>query len=190
MVGLNFDYVAYNITGFVAYGAFNAALFWAPYIQQLYYDDHPFGVIPVMANDVAFTLHAILCTVIIMVQCAIYERDHQRVSYTCRAILAAMWLFVFISLIVAGAGSITWLQYLYFFSYVKLAVTLIKYIPQAWMNYRRQSTVGWSIGNVLLDFTGGILSIAQMFIISYNNGAARKCSAPAGARDLSIARRR
>jgi cystinosin len=37
------------------------------------------------------------------------------------------------------------------------------------MNYIRKSTSGWSIGNVMLDFTGGILSVAQMFIISYNN---------------------
>lgn len=41
---------------------------------------------------------------------------------------------------------------------------------QAFMNYRRKSTEGWSIGNVLLDFTGGILSIVQMILQSYNNG--------------------
>ena len=38
------------------------------------------------------------------------------------------------------------------------------------MNYRRKSTVGWSIGNVVLDFTGGTLSILQMLLQSYNNG--------------------
>ena len=38
------------------------------------------------------------------------------------------------------------------------------------MNFRRKSTEGWSIGNVLLDFTGGLLSLVQMFLISYNNG--------------------
>jgi len=38
------------------------------------------------------------------------------------------------------------------------------------MNFRRKSTVGWSIGNILLDFTGGILSILQMFLIAYNTG--------------------
>lgn len=36
------------------------------------------------------------------------------------------------------------------------------------MNYRRKSTVGWSIGNILLDFTGGILSMAQMILNAYN----------------------
>jgi cystinosin len=32
------------------------------------------------------------------------------------------------------------------------------------MNYKRKSTHGWSIGNVLLDFTGGICSIAQLVL--------------------------
>ena len=43
-------------------------------------------------------------------------------------------------------------------------------ILQAFMNYRRKSTEGWSIGNVLLDLTGGSFSLLQMFLISYNNG--------------------
>lgn len=34
-----------------------------------------------------------------------------------------------------------------------------EYVPQARMNYVRKSTDGWSIGNILLDFTGGILSL-------------------------------
>jgi hypothetical protein len=36
------------------------------------------------------------------------------------------------------------------------------------MNYRRKSTEGWSIGNILLDFTGGILSMLQMILNAYN----------------------
>lgn len=36
------------------------------------------------------------------------------------------------------------------------------------MNYKRKSTVGWSIGNIILDFTGGILSMLQMIINAYN----------------------
>ena len=45
---------------------------------------------------------------------------------------------------------------------------MIKYVPQAWMNYRRKSTEGWSIGNILLDFTGGVLSVLQMFLLASN----------------------
>lgn len=52
----------------------------------------------------------------------------------------------------------------YFCSFVKMGVTLIKYIPQVHMNHARQSTEGWAIDNVLLDLAGGLLSVAQLLI--------------------------
>ncbi|EUB59439.1 Cystinosin [Echinococcus granulosus] len=36
------------------------------------------------------------------------------------------------------------------------------------LNCRRRSCVGWSLGNFILDFIGGVLSIVQMFITAYN----------------------
>jgi hypothetical protein len=41
-------------------------------------------------------------------------------------------------------------------------MTLIKYTPQALLNAERRSTQGWSINNVLLDLSGGLLSFAQV----------------------------
>lgn len=72
------------------------------------------------------------------------------------------------SLSIAAAGVWHWLDFLNACSYIKLAITLIKYVPQAVMNYRRKSTQGWSIGNILLDFTGGMLSMLQMILNAYN----------------------
>ena len=43
---------------------------------------------------------------------------------------------------------------------------MVKYIPQAWANYQRKSTAGWSIYQILLDVVGGVLSIAQLVIDS------------------------
>ncbi|KAL7451042.1 hypothetical protein ACHAWC_002883 [Mediolabrus comicus] len=54
------------------------------------------------------------------------------------------------------------LDFLYFLSFVKVGITLIKYIPQVLLNYRRKSTSGWQIWNILLDFSGGTLSIIQL----------------------------
>ena len=45
------------------------------------------------------------------------------------------------------------------------------------MNFKRKSTVGWSIGNVLLDFTGGSFSLLQMGLQWYNNAGVRACVA-------------
>ncbi|XP_043984895.1 cystinosin isoform X4 [Gambusia affinis] len=153
VVGLNFDFLSLNLTGFIAYSVFNIGLFWIPYIKEEFLQKNPNGINPVNANDVFFSLHALLFCVIYVSQAALYERGGQRVSWTARILLLIGWTFALISLFVAVAHKITWLEYLYYFSYIKLAVTLIKYVPQAYMNYRRQSTEGWSIGNVLLDFT-------------------------------------
>jgi cystinosin len=55
---------------------------------------------------------------------------------------------------------------IYAFGYVKLICTVIKYCPQVYVNYKRKSTVGWSINQILLDLIGGILSLTQLFIDS------------------------
>jgi hypothetical protein len=34
------------------------------------------------------------------------------------------------------------------------------------MNFRRKSTIGWSVGNILLDLTGGVLNFCQMGVQS------------------------
>ncbi|WAR23808.1 CTNS-like protein, partial [Mya arenaria] len=159
VVGLNFDFLLYNITGFLAYGFFN----------DEYKHQHPRGINPVQLNDVIFTLHAIAVTIITIIQCLIYDSGGQKVSKISMVLVIGSWLFAGISLVVTLLHKITWLTYLYYFSYIKLGVTLIKYMPQAYMNFRRKSTDGWSIGNVLLDFTGGSLSLLQMFLLSYNS---------------------
>ncbi|KAM9461763.1 cystinosin [Clarias gariepinus] len=169
VVGLNFDFLALNLTGFIAYSVFNVGLFWIPYIKEEFLKENPNGVNPVDANDVFFSLHAVVLTLIYICQCAMYERGGQKVSKVAIFLLVVAWTFAFVTLFVAVAQKISWLTYLYYFSYIKLGVTLIKYIPQAYMNYQRQSTQGWSIGNVLLDLTGGSFSLLQMFLESYNN---------------------
>jgi len=45
--------------------------------------------------------------------------------------------------------------------YAKALITFVKYLPQVYLNYKRKSTVGWSLANVLLDLTGGTLSFVQ-----------------------------
>ncbi|KAJ3143232.1 hypothetical protein HK101_003158 [Irineochytrium annulatum] len=50
-----------------------------------------------------------------------------------------------------------------------MGITIIKYTPQAYMNFQRKSTAGWSIHNILLDFTGGFLSFLQQGIDSSAN---------------------
>lgn len=169
VVGLNFDFLALNLTGFIAYSVFNIGLFWVDPIKEEFLKKNPNGINPVNANDVFFSLHAVLLCLIYIGQAVVYQRGGQTVSWIACGFLGVGWAFALVSLFLAIAHHISWLDYLYYFSYIKLGVTLVKYVPQAYMNFKRRSTVGWSIGNVLLDFTGGVLSIVQMILQSYNN---------------------
>ncbi|PNF37153.1 Cystinosin-like protein [Cryptotermes secundus] len=168
VVGLNFDFLSLNIVGFMLYSLFNCGLFWITEVEEEYMRRYPTGLNPVQVNDIVFSLHASVATLITIIQCFIYERGSQRVSWTARGLLAVFAAVVLISLILAWTDVIEWLDFLSYCSYVKLAITLIKYVPQAYMNYRRKSTEGWSIGNIFLDFTGGLLSMLQMILNAYN----------------------
>ncbi|KAJ9593817.1 hypothetical protein L9F63_027539, partial [Diploptera punctata] len=168
VVGLNFDFLALNVVGFILYGLFNCGLYWITEVENEYFRRYPKGLNPVQINDIVFALHATFATTLTITQCFIYERANQKVSWVARGILSIFAIFLLISVILASTEIIDWLDFLYYCSYVKLCITLIKYIPQAFMNYRRKSTVGWSIGNIFLDFTGGMFSMLQMILNSYN----------------------
>lgn len=168
VVGLNFDFLALNIMGFTMYSLFNCGLYFSKAIQSEYFNRHPRGLNPVQLNDVFFSLHAAFATLITIAQCFMYEKEDQRVSTAGRSILAVFSAVVIITASLGAASVIAWLDFLYYCSYIKLCITLIKYVPQAYMNYKRKSTVGWSIGNIFLDFIGGFLSILQMTLNAYN----------------------
>ncbi len=49
-----------------------------------------------------------------------------------------------------------------FMGYLKLSISTFKYLPQFYWNYKRKSTKGWSIFNIIMDLTGGLFSFGQM----------------------------
>jgi len=169
VVGLSFDFVTLNITGWISYSLYNCSLFWSPYLQDQYYE--VFGPpLPVTIPDVFFALHAFTLTALIIIQIFVYERGSQRVFIGISILVSLTGVAAIVQLVLSLVGIQKWLDYIMFFSYVKLGVTLLKYIPQAWSNFRRKSTEGWSIENILLDISGGLLSFGQMFLDGFNSG--------------------
>uniref|UniRef100_A0A915L1M0 Cystinosin n=1 Tax=Romanomermis culicivorax TaxID=13658 RepID=A0A915L1M0_ROMCU len=170
VIGLNFDFLTLNVTGFLFYALYNCALFWIPEVQKEFIHRYPAKIIPVLLNDVVFALHAFFACIVTILQCFAYERGTQRISFTALGLSGVFWGTAFITLVVKLSSNwLLWIDFFNVLSYIKLAITLIKYIPQALYNYKRKSTVGWSIGNILLDFTGGTTSLLQMVLIAYNN---------------------
>jgi cystinosin len=115
-------------------------------------------------NDIAFALFGLVCCLLTAVQCCIYERGTQTVALWARGVIALIVTWISLGAVLAATNSIQPYIYIRTLGYVKVFISCIKYAPQAYLNYRRKATTGWSIGNVVLDFTGGILSILQMLV--------------------------
>jgi cystinosin len=169
--------------GFLAYFVSNAFFYYSPLIRDQYAQRNR-GLTPtVQFNDLTFAAHALLLSCITTSQYWLSawkfapsagtgpSRLILGVAYGC---VVAVLIIAFLVLAVDSHGRkvdarTSWcaLDVVYAISYVKLFITLIKYGPQIAANYKNRSTKGWSIGQILLDLTGGILSIAQQAIDSY-----------------------
>ncbi|CAF3516127.1 unnamed protein product [Rotaria socialis] len=171
VVGLSFDFLALNMFGYFCYSVSNIGFYSWKSVQDAYVKIHPHGVIPVLLNDVVFGLHGFIASFLTIFQCVLFQHSGQQVSYAASILLFLLILLLSITTILTSVNHMNLLLLMYFYSYVKLAVCAIKYIPQVLMNRRRKSTEGWSIGNVIFDFLGGILSLIQMclFAINYND---------------------
>lgn len=166
VVGLNFDFVVLNLIKHSSYLVYNASLFFSSTVQNQYRKKYGLDqLIPVAANDVAFSTHAVLLTAITLLQIAIYDRGHQKVSKTCSVIVAVALLSISVCVFISVPHH-SWLWLVSCFNALQVVMTVIKYIPQAVMNFRRKSTVGFSIGNILLDFLGGVTNYGQMVVQS------------------------
>ncbi|KAK9113539.1 hypothetical protein Syun_020336 [Stephania yunnanensis] len=171
VVGLNFDFLVLNLTKHSSYLIYNACLFFSPIIQRQYRQKYGKDeMIPVAANDVAFSCHAVLLTAITLVQVLIYERGNQKVSKTCIGISSLAWVAAAICVFIALPHH-SWLWLISVFNTIQVTMTVIKYVPQAFMNFKRKSTDGWSIGNILLDLTGGVANYLQMAMQSIDQGS-------------------
>lgn len=163
--GLSFDFEAYNLLGFIGYTVYTI---WG-------YLDPKIGAGIVAIQDIVFACHAVLLTIVTIIQIFIYydkTDNEQKVSPTCKLIISCLvWGIFQVILIERILGlydahevieqkNVTF-NFVIYLGWVKVFISLIKYMPQAYYNYVRKSTEGWNIHNILLDFTGGSFSFAQ-----------------------------
>jgi len=186
VVGLNFDFVVLNFTKHTSYLIYNAALYFSPVVQKQYHEKYGYDeLIPVAPSDVAFSSHAVLLTTVLLVQLFLFEKGGQRVSSTCIGISVVVWGSAFVLLLLAFPTG-NWLWLVSAFNIIQLIMTCIKYAPQAYFNYRRKSTVGWSITNIVLDLSGGTANLLQMFVQSIDQHSFENFSGNVGKVGLSL----
>ncbi|XP_038884253.1 cystinosin homolog isoform X2 [Benincasa hispida] len=170
-------------------------------VQRQYFDKYGYDqMIPVALSDVFFPFHSILLISVVSVQIVFFDvsglfsfgfvscfgsirvtilhsidwilvqRGNQKVSKTSIAIFVAVWFFAAACFFMA-LPTHSWLWLVSIFNSIQVFMTFIKYSPQAFLNFTRKSTVGFSIGNIVLDFTGGVGTLAQMSVQSIDQGS-------------------
>ncbi|CEP03599.1 hypothetical protein PBRA_009484 [Plasmodiophora brassicae] len=180
LTGLSPHFLAYNFTGFLFYAIFVTATYA---VQK-----RDGAAVSVDPNDIAFAVHALVITAVTMAQYVAYGgaralsyRPAPPLAWLHTYVLAALWTLAGLCVALAATRLIPWIASdspSYRFSVVtylgsaKIFITTLKYVPQAVHNASRRSTVGWSIGNILLDLLGGLMSLAQQALDAVIQGTA------------------
>ncbi|KAG9296860.1 hypothetical protein G9A89_006815 [Geosiphon pyriformis] len=147
---------------------FNIAFFASEEVRKEYQQRNGGNDNLVRVNDVFFGVHALTLSAFTLYQAFIYkDHSNQRISSVALTFIILTLFGAFGLLLRVLTSKKEWIDLLYYLSYIKLAISFIKYLPQARLNYLRKSTIGWSIHNILLDFTGGVLSIVQLILDAY-----------------------
>jgi len=161
--GLSFDFLVLNAIGFACYSVYTTSMCFSGKIRKEYAER--FGSTPqVKGNDVVFAWHALLLSSVTLLQVVWIGQTSWRNRVSPRTKVFATILLIACALGATFVSSFKgeWLGYLYFLSAIKVGISITKYIPQAILNCSRKSTKGFQIWNVIFDFSGGILSIAQL----------------------------
>ena len=93
------------------------------------------------------------------------QRGLNRISNSAIVIIITLWSIEIVATLLYVFEVVDYYEYwnpLTCLGYWKLVITLIKYTPPAYWNFKRKSTKGWSIFNIILDLTGGLFSFGQM----------------------------
>lgn len=161
--GYKLDFQVLNLTGFSFYSYI--------YVMGYFYPDDStgnYGLGTVQIQDLLFALHALVIVCCTGIQCFIYPRGSNKVTKIVWCLVVFYWttavIFYVLFQVTNTISSTKDFNFIIYLGYYKLSISVIKYVPPAYWNFKRRSTVGWSIQNVLLDFTGGFFSIAQTII--------------------------
>ncbi|KAL7140675.1 hypothetical protein ABFS83_08G004700 [Erythranthe nasuta] len=171
VVGLNFDYALLGFVKQLAYLVYNASLLFSPTVKNQYH--YKYGsnqMLPVAPNDLAFSIHAVLLSGFTLFQIGIYDRGGQKFSKTSICFVSIAMLAAAICVLIAIPKH-SWFWLVSCFNTIQVIMTVTMYFPQALLNFKRKTTSGFSVGNILLDFLGGITNAIQMVMQSIDQNS-------------------
>jgi len=169
--GFSYDMLLMNIIDQSVMILQTYSIFFSPLLRQEYDKAHPNKPLPIRPNDLASITHNFFAIMVItvLVKTANRSQAPQRFTWPALGILVASVVSPLIGVVLAAYSRISWLQTVYILGYVKTALGLVKYAPQALLNFRRKSTEGFAVGMMIFDLIGGAASLLQMAFIAINN---------------------
>lgn len=166
--GYSIDFATLNTIAFGCYSIYTINFLWNDRVREEYRQRHHGKDNAVAPNDFAFAIHAFTLCCITLGQTWIYPRaEGQQISRWHRFVVSALFTVATIEALAVVSSILPTIDFLYHLSYFKLYGSAAKCVSQAYLNYTRKSTMGWSIENVLLDFSGAILSLLQSLLIAH-----------------------
>jgi len=91
--GLSLDYVLLNLTGFFCYSLFTLLLNYSAETREAFTKHHGIEP-PVEFNDTIFAVHGFVLCVVTALQCLIYERGEQKLSFSALGFNSLLWVLL------------------------------------------------------------------------------------------------
>lgn len=165
VIGLSFDYILYNLTGFICYSIFTL---WG-------YLNINLGTGPISIQDVVFAFHGLFAIFFTIYQMFKYykpENQDQEITPSSKSLTICIWWGFIVCILIERIFNLfdpTEVKGFRFNSVIylgfsKVFYSLIGYIPQVIYNFKRESTFGWSVNAIILDLIGGFFSLAQNIV--------------------------
>lgn len=180
------DFLYLNIVGYVALVSSMCLILFNTEVRQQFFDMH--GYFPLLTKiDLVYSAHGLLLTSVsisqLFLSCWGFKKRTTSSKRITRIIITFVLSTIAILYSIVGTTKITslhdsntdqkslqaftLLDLAVMLSYIKIFLSLIKYIPQLLHNHRRKSVLGFSMFTIFLDCTGGILSVSQLFLDAY-----------------------
>lgn len=169
--GLSLEFALSNLIGYTCYTIFNEFLVLNKGIRETYISYYQLDHAPAQLNDLIFSAHGNVLTFVVVIQFLLYQNIpfHTKTVYGFFTFCIFFFLFWLKAYILDNPTE--WMSFIGLMGSIKIICTILKYGPQAYLNYIRKSTQGYSIHSSILDFIGGSFSVMQILLNSWLLGS-------------------
>lgn len=168
---ISVDYVILNIIGYICYSISLLLQLKCVDVRRQYMQVYE-GKLPLLSNaDLFYSFHGIILLTVLMSQVlfgnSIWNFKNERINFKIhkltRMVLAFLMLFCTVSWYFDDE-KYAFLNFAMNLAFVKIIISLIKYLPQVIYNYRRKSMYGISRLQIMFDLLGALFAFCEFYL--------------------------